>query len=237
MSRLDLLSPLSGPLPSAMLVSEIAFGANFLLPLLFTDDLVLQGDVDIMAPDALIEEERRLHEEREKERLAGAPSPSSIHGADDATSPPPATAPFAPSNTAPKATARPPPSLNAGRYNALENLLNKSEMYTKFLVEQITNDVEGEALLSPVEPKKAPAPIPASAPEPKTKGVKGANGKKRGRADASTSSLSTLVAGEPAPVEPLTEGPAPTTNPFEATQRILPLLNADLRDYQVKGVK
>ena len=101
-------------------------------------------------------------------------------------------------------------------------------MYTKFLVEQITNDVEGEALLSS-DPKQEPAP----APEPKgakAKGGKVAGGKKRGRADASNSSLSTLEVDEE-------EQEGDPKNPFEATQKILPLLNADLRDYQIKGVK
>ena len=195
----------------------------------------MQGDADFMAPDALIEEEKRLHAEREKQRLAEAPSPSSINADVDTTSPP-VTAPFAPVNNtgAPKAiSARPPPSLVAGRYNALENLLNKSEMYTKFLVEQIANDVEGEALLSS---SKAPPLIPTPSAAPAPKAGKGAKGK-RGRADASTSSLSTLEAGEASKgAESHEEHPNPF-EAFEATQRILPLLNADLRDYQIKGVK
>mmetsp|Transcript_16682 Transcript_16682/g.36078 ORF Transcript_16682/g.36078 Transcript_16682/m.36078 type:complete len:748 (+) Transcript_16682:1282-3525(+) len=152
------------------------------------------------ASDALLVEEERLRKEREEQQAAAAGAgPSSDDEAAQAV------------------TSHAPAALENKRFEALETLLNQSEMYTKFLSEQL-KDIEQKT------EDDAKRTATAAAEEPPTKGkAKGkTKGGKRGRGKAE------------AEEEPEAKKSKSSLTP---TQELLPLLKADLRDYQLKGVK
>ncbi|KAG1673281.1 hypothetical protein FOA52_002561 [Chlamydomonas sp. UWO 241] len=98
-----------------------------------------------------------------------------------------------------KESAEPEVVMDSGRYQALDALLNRSEMYSAFVCEQIAADQQDMDFAT------APVPMPA------TKGTK-KGGKRTRSGDAKESEVS-------------------------ATKKMLPMMNVEMRDYQLKGVK
>ncbi|GAX75958.1 hypothetical protein CEUSTIGMA_g3401.t1 [Chlamydomonas eustigma] len=98
--------------------------------------------------------------------------------------------------------------LDSQKFNALEQLLNTSELYSKFLSEQL-KDVEARTDAEATTTAAATAAAKKAATNP------GAKRTRKGAAKAEEAAKKELT----------------------PTQKLLPLLNADLRDYQLKGVK
>uniref|UniRef100_A0A7S0RU61 Uncharacterized protein n=1 Tax=Chlamydomonas leiostraca TaxID=1034604 RepID=A0A7S0RU61_9CHLO len=110
-------------------------------------------------------------------------------------------------------------ALDKSKFAALEHLLRQSETYTQFLAEQI-KDIELKTEEEAAARVQAEAEAEAG---PSDEGKAGKAGGKRGRGGKCKD------AAEPATKQVKTG--------LTKTQELLPLMNGDMRDYQLKGVK